>query len=236
MDPLVIGAGPADAQPQPPAEGGSEAQPPPLWRESWLYRPWNFGGFLGVAQGSPLIQNWVGMNQGVFAGVRLGRDWNPCLGTETRFAWNSINLYDSGRELDAQIAAGAAGGYDQLNQYGTHRVATSFVWDLDVLFYPWGDQKWRPYFSVGAGTYSTHFSDLLGNGYHRIGFSVPLALGVKYRWTDAIAFRLEAGDNLECGGQGIDTVQLASLTGGIELRFGGTRTAYWPWNPSAHYW
>ena len=27
-----------------------------------------------------------------------------------------------------------------------------------------------------------------------------------------------------------------SLTVGVEYRFGGTRKAYWPWNPGKSYW
>ena len=27
-----------------------------------------------------------------------------------------------------------------------------------------------------------------------------------------------------------------SLTTGLEFRFGGTRKAYWPWNPGLLYW
>jgi len=37
-------------------EDNVDTAPQPLWRESWLYRPWSVGAFLGGAQGSPLIE------------------------------------------------------------------------------------------------------------------------------------------------------------------------------------
>ena len=34
----------------------------------------------------------------------------------------------------------------------------------------------------------------------------------------------------------LETVHHLLATGGVEVRFGGSRTAYWPWNPGRHYW
>ncbi len=65
---------------------------------------------------------------------------------------------------------------------------------------------------------------------------MPLAVGVKYHGSNALALRLEVADNMAFGAHGIDTLHQLSVVGGVELRFGGSRKAYWPWNPARNYW
>ena len=79
----------------------------PIWRESWLYRPFSVGLFIGDAQGSELRHDWVGMGQGVNGGIRAGWDWSHYWGAETRFSWSSGSLYDEAlpRELRSQADA-----------------------------------------------------------------------------------------------------------------------------------
>ena len=35
---------------------------------------------------------------------------------------------------------------------------------------------------------------------------------------------------------GVENLHNWSTTAGLEVRLGGTRKAYWPWNPGRHYW
>ena len=35
------------------------------------------------------------------------------------------------------------------------------MWDLDLLYYPWGDTQWRPYLLIGLGTARVDFIDRL---------------------------------------------------------------------------
>jgi hypothetical protein len=65
---------------------------------------------------------------------------------------------------------------------------------------------------------------------------LPIALGVKYRLNNWLILRLEAADNITFGSGPVRAASNFSLTGGVEIRFGGARTAYWPWNPSRTYW
>jgi hypothetical protein len=90
---------------------------------------------------------------------------------------------------------------------------------------------------AGLGSARFHFTDRLSRSYDKAVFAIPLAAGVKYRCNDWLALRFECTDNIAFGGgSGFDTVHNISATGGMEVRFGGSRKAYWPWNPGRHYW
>jgi hypothetical protein len=80
------------------------------------------------------------------------------------------------------------------------------------------------------------FSDRLGTRWDDTVFGLPFGLGVKYRHSDRMAFRLEVADNVAFPGAAMETMHVLSVTGGAEIRFGGSRRAYWPWNPGRHYW
>jgi hypothetical protein len=34
----------------------------------------------------------------------------------------------------------------------------------------------------------------------------------------------------------METLNNFTFNGALEFRFGGPRTAYWPWNPARNYW
>jgi len=212
----------------------------PLQRESWLYRPLSAGWFMGMVQGSPLIDDWVGEKRGFFGGYRLGWDENHYWGGEMRFAFGSVELRDSQRAKDAQLAADMAAGHQAgdpwLQRFDGRRDADLFLWDLDVLYYPWGETQWRPYLLLGVGTTRIRFIDRLSVRYDKVMFAMPLAIGLKYRCNDWLAVRFEVADNMAFGGGRLETLHHLSITGGAEVRFGGSRRAYWPWNPGRHYW
>ena len=50
--------------------------------------------------------------------------------------------------------------------------------------------------------------------------------------------RLECCDDvIFAGNAGFNTSNDVSLTGSLEIRFGGSRKNYWPWNPGGqHSW
>ena len=213
----------------------------PLERETWLYRPWSAGWFMGAVQGGPLIDDWVGQQQGFFGGYRFGWDQDQYWGGEMRFAFGSVPLYDSPRAKQAQWDADTEDGFAEddpwRNRFDQRRDADLFQWDLSLLYYPWGDTEWRPYLMAGIGVARIRFMDRLSHCYDKSVFAMPLAVGLKRRCNDWLALRLEFADNIAFGGgSGFGTVHNASLTGGVEVRFGGSRRAYWPWNPGRHYW
>ena len=77
----------------------------PLAQESWLHRPFSAGWFMGMAQGSPLIDDWVGLQRGFVGGYRFGWDETHFWGAEMRFSFGSIETLDSQRAIAAQVAA-----------------------------------------------------------------------------------------------------------------------------------
>jgi hypothetical protein len=47
-----------------------------------------------------------------------------------------------------------------------------------------------------------------------------------------MSVRLQLQDNLVFGQRDISTLNYISVTGGVEMRFGGRRTTYFPFDPS----
>ena len=207
--------------------------------ESWRFRPFSVGWFLGALEGGSLIGDWVGGKHGFFAGYRLGWDYDHYWGCEMRFSFGNVALCDSQRAKDAQQAADDGLGIPDddpfRDRFQGRRDATVGLWDVNLLYYPWGDAAWRPYVMAGLGTARTEFIDRLSTRYRETVFAMPLALGLKYRSSSCTAVRLELADNIAFGNR-FDVVHYVSLTGGLEIRFGGSRVAYWPWNPGRHYW
>lgn len=200
----------------------------PMLRESWSFRPLSAGPFVGYISGGELIDDWVGQGSGWTAGMRLGWDFDPYWGCETRFAFASVEVTDSARAISLGVT-----------RFGPEprRDNEMFFWDVDMLYYPWGDSRWRPYLSLGLGLATVEFADRFGNVWDDALFALPLGMGMKCQVNEFLAFRLDLADHIVFGGgDTIETFGNFTLTGGVECRFGGHRRAYWPWNPSRHYW
>jgi hypothetical protein len=213
----------------------------PMTQESWLNRPLSAGWFMGFMQGSELVEDWVGQEQGFFGGYRFGWDTDRYWGWETRLGFASVALYDSARAKAAQAADDLSDGLTPSNPYyyrfDTRRDCGIRVWDVDMLWYPFGDTYLRPYFLVGLGTARVDFMDRLSERRIKSVFAMPIGLGFKYRLRDWVALRVEATDNFIAGaGSGFKNLHNFSLTAGLEVRFGGARTGYWPYYPGRHYW
>ena len=200
----------------------------PLTRQSWRYRPFGLGAFVGFIDGGTLIDDWVGSDSGTLAGFRLSWDPGYYWGCEFRYAATSMGTWDSLLAKDALQAAERT--------YDPHRDVTLELWDFSLLWYPWGDTTWRPYALVGLGGSQHRFDDCFFEHWAQQGFAMPLALGLKYRYNSRIAFRFELADNIVFASGPVNTVHHFSITGGLEMRFGGHRKAYWPWSPGRYYW
>jgi hypothetical protein len=214
----------------------------PIWRESWLYRPFSVGAFAGVADGSQIVDNRIAMGLGANGGIRFGWDLNHYWGTETRFSWSTGELTYSDQAKAIGWAADNQAGIplnDPVRDRFENQRGDLFFWDLDLLYYPWGDSRWRPYVMVGLGLAELSYVDRVYSydvcEDHTV-FAVPVAIGVKYRWNDWIALRLEGCADIAFATDGMNALRNTSLTFGLEIRCGGTRKAYWPWNPGRHYW
>jgi outer membrane protein with beta-barrel domain len=187
----------------------------PLVGASWLNRPYYAGFLFGAWYGDTLIPGEVDQGIGFFFGARLGWDYDVYWGTEMRLAFSDVGL----EFIDEPSVDGLS--------------SDVLVWDLSLVYYPWGDARWRPF--VGAGVGLVDFDFLTATGIRRSEavFGIPLMAGLKYRQSDWITMRLDVTDNIAFGGRaGFETMNNISLAGGLEFRFGGTRKSYFPWNPS----
>ena len=131
---------------------------------NWTAYPLSVGCFAGVVNGRPLIADWVGTTTGFDGGWRLGWDFDPSLGPEMRMAFGSPKLYDSYRADQALTALDNADGLppnDPQRARFDHRFASLFQWDVDILYYPWGETRLRPYFLTGMGLTNISFTDRL---------------------------------------------------------------------------
>jgi hypothetical protein len=192
---------------------------------NWNASPLSVGAFVGVGSGGALISDWVGTGAGFDGGWRLGWDVTPSWGTEMRFAFASLSLYDSYAAKLAYIEQ----GNNSLTP-PDHRNAELFQWDVDVLYYPWRETRLRPYALAGIGLTDINFTDRLTQSYQAVCLSLPIGIGVKYLCDDNLDLRLDLIDDIAMSNDHLQTQNNLSLTAGMELRFGGSRKVYWPFD------
>ncbi|MGO9109020.1 MAG: hypothetical protein ACLP9L_07285 [Thermoguttaceae bacterium] len=199
----------------------------------------SIGCFAGMIDGGPLIEDWVGTTTGFDGGWRLGWDFGPSFGAEMRMAFASPKLYDSYRADQALTVLDNANGLapnDPQRSRFDHRIAELFQWDVDILYYPWGETRLRPYLLTGMGLTNIYFADRLDQNYQTTCLSLPLGMGVKYLCSEQLAIRLDCLDDIALSSNHLQTQHNVSLTAGVELRFGGSRKVYWPWDPGREFW
>jgi hypothetical protein len=189
----------------------------PLQKTSWLNRPYSAGWFAGGISGPPLITGQVNQRGGFFGGYRAGWDYDYFWGLEARLAGSEIGL-----SQNPSSASPGTAGY--------------LVLDASLHWYPWGDAAWRPYASLGLGLANIAFYNATQNRFDRTLLGLPLGVGLKYRFTDWFTLRADLMDNVAFGGGVVNTLNEFSLSGGVEVRFGGVRRSYWPWNPGRTIW
>jgi hypothetical protein len=200
---------------------------------NWSEHPLSIGCFAGMMNGGPLIADWVGTSTGFDGGWRLGWEVSPNWAAESRLAFASLKLYDGKSAVAAIEAIDKTSG---LPFTVTHRNAELFQWDVDILYYPWGETRLRPYFLTGAGLTNVYFRDLVDQDYQITCLSLPLGLGVKYLCSEQLSVRLDLLDDIALSSNHLQTQQNLSLTAGVELRFGGSRKVYWPWDLGREFW
>ncbi len=184
----------------------------PLVGASWENMPYHIDWFLGVIRGTEIVANRIDQNVGVVGGFRLGWDFGCYWGLETRLGFSSLE--------DQPEDAPLYGSADKV-----------VLWDTSLLYYPWGDSRLRPYWSLGLGLSEFQFSDEFGNPIRRNLMEMPIGIGVKYRWHDWVTLRADITDNLAFGSSGLETMNNFSFTTGMEFHFGGWHKNYWPWEP-----
>ena len=189
----------------------------PLEGTSWLNRPWHVGWLVGALRGDDLVRGQVGQHTGLFGGYRVGWDFDHFWGTEARVAFANLELFDS-------------------QNPARPRTSRDTMYDLHLLYYPWGDARWRPYFSAGLGWAEFRFEDDQRRSFKDTTIQIPFGVGLKYYWRNWLALRIDVLDNLAFSSEHVDTMHNLSCTCGVEVHFGGSRRSYFPWNPGAQLW
>ncbi|MGE0756237.1 MAG: outer membrane protein [Pirellulaceae bacterium] len=181
----------------------------PLIGTSWLNRPlyagWLAGEMFGGELGSGLEQQ-----ASLFGGYRIGWDFDYYWGVEGRWAFTHADLLDP---ADATWRGALRRSY----------------YDLHLVYYPWGDSRWRPYAALGMGAATSDFQLPDGTSVGQTHFGLPWSLGVKYYWKNWLTLRLNFSDNLAFGHGPVHTMHQVSLTGDMEVRWGGRRPSYDPY-------
>jgi hypothetical protein len=188
----------------------------PLVGTSWLNRPWYVGPFIGGIFNDDLISGRVRQNNSALGGIRLGRDFDHYWGIEGRFGYSNPHI-----TLDDGTPIG---------------VSRNYLADASLLYYPWGDSRWRPYISLGMGQATFRFTDDLGHVVHESLFSMPLSVGVKYFDCPWMTFRFDFTENIAFGSHNLESQANFSLGAAVEFRFGGRRPSYFPWHGNTVGW
>jgi hypothetical protein len=182
----------------------------PLSGTSWRNRPFHIGWMFGSLHGDDLTENGIEQNDDKVGGYRLGWDFDHYWGTEARFAFANVGFTD---ESDLAV----------------QRTAKNHYWDINLLYYPWGDSRWRPFASVGVGWGSFEFVPADGVQIDKTLLTLPVAAGLKYYFKNWMAVRLTATDNCAIGQGSLNTMHNVTLTADVEMHFGGSRPSYFPY-------
>ena len=189
----------------------------PLTGTSWCNRPWHAGWMFGTLFGDHLTSGETHQGNDIVGGYRLGWDFDHYWGTEARFAFSNVDLFD--------VADPSA----------VRNVDNQYV-DINLLYYPWGDSRWRPFASAGLGWAQFEFTPVDGQTIDKALFTLPIALGVKYFFQNWMALRLTASDTWAFGQGQLNTMHNVMLTADVEVHFGGRRPSYFPYSGSLAPW
>lgn len=181
----------------------------PLEGTSWLNRPWHAGAFVGGVSPDPPT-DVVTLDDAYIWGLRFGKDYDHYWGWEARCAFSQPTAYND-------------------NTGDVLGTSTLYFYDANLLFYPWGDARWRPYLTAGLGLANVRFYDERGVRFAEALLHVPFGLGLKYQLQRCLALRFEFLDELVVSSAHIRTMHNYSFTGGIEVHFGGWRRRYFPY-------
>ncbi len=179
----------------------------PLVGTSWTNRPFYVEGYTGALLAWNLSDS-VDQTHGTISGVRLGWDFEHFWGTEFGLGFGSTRTSPGGADVSIRMA------------------------DVSVLYYPWGDSRWRPYTGMGLGVGRYAFLDSGQVSINEFALQIPLSVGVKYAFKPWWALRLDATNYLVMPADNLRFMNNVALSMAVEFRFGGQRRSYFPYSPS----
>jgi outer membrane protein with beta-barrel domain len=194
----------------------------PLTGTSWLNRPYYLGGDIGTVWLTRPINSNLTTDVDTFGGIFAGCDWDYYWGTE-------LAINRATPEIVNEQSRDSPRGDRMMQQ------------TISLMYYPWGDALFRPYWRWGIG--ATEIDYPTGNYPTASDFrrdemlwTFPIGIGLKYPLRRFLATRIELTDAIALGNEGVATQHDITLTLGLEWRFGAHPRSYWPWNPSRHIW
>lgn len=187
----------------------------PLERASWLNRPYHLDWFAGPLLGDELSSG-VEQQSALISGLRVGWDFDYYWGLEWRLGWSNPDLNST------HFSGIQPGDY--------------FLSDIDLVYYPWGDTKVRPFFQWGMGMVQVETALDETVRQRTTLLTMPFGAGVQFSLTRWAALRLEVVDNWAFGGDEVNTLSNWSFTAGMEMRLGARPKSYWPWRSSRTVW
>lgn len=191
----------------------------PLVGTSWRNRPFHVGWLFGGMFGDQLIDNRISQDEDMFGGYRLGWDFDHYWAAELRLGFANLDLTDA----------------TPLSNRGS-RTSRDQFWDLNLMYYPWGDARWRPFVSLGFGAGDFYFQDESRQPIRETVFTFPLGAGIKYYHHNWLAWRLDVTDQWSPAAQGLGAMHNIAVTAGVEMHFGGSRVGYYPYRSGLHLW
>ena len=192
-------------------DGRSVGRGQPLRGTSWLNRPFEVGVDFGALVTTKAFAPNSRRNNDILGALHAGWDWDHYWGSQFRFAWSTPDL------------AMGVGNVIPSNNF--------YIYDLSLMYYPWGDSRVRPYYRAGFGLTNVNLINDLGSKQNESLFTIPFGVGVKYQIHRTMVFRGEIVDNLAFGQNDVGTLNNFTLTFGVEWRFGGQPPTYWGWRP-----
>ena len=187
----------------------------PLQTTSWLNRPFHVGWFLGTMWGNDVLSGQVGQKNTLFGGYTIGLDFDHYWGTQLRLAWASPELTN-------------------LTQPTYNRHGRLALFDADILYYPWGDSRIRPFVLLGIGASRFDIRDEFGTRQVDTQLTLPIGIGLKHHFRRWMTWHVGLTNNLLVSNGDFNTMHNVSFTIGVDIHWGIHPKSYYPWNPSRH--
>lgn len=189
----------------------------PLVGTSWLNRPYYAGIELGPVWITNPPQPDISHDVDLLGGLYIGDDWEYYWGTELAVERATPELINSTKPH-------------------ADRGDRMMIWTANMLYYPWGDSLYRPYWRCGVGALEIDYVKDDGHRRDETLWAFPVGIGIKYPFRRWLALRAEVSDTIGAGNSGVAAQHDWSLSFALEWRFGAHPQSYWPWNPSRHIW
>jgi hypothetical protein len=181
----------------------------PIDNGGWRSQPFAISAFAGVTDGGPLMHGHVDQRPSAYEGLNFSWDYDHYWGFEKRLGFGELSL-TNGQHQPLSTGASVTGEYR-------------------FMYYPLGNSRWRPFLTAGVGWSDFYFHDDQDMQHIDTVFTVPFGAGLKYLYTDRIAFRADLIDEFTVGYGAVSTFHYVALTVGLEIRY-GKRLLHMPWH------